>query len=128
MEPSSIGSAVNDFGWLIVIVWFAVDKLWPWLSQAVFPQRAAERQAEVRRVHDFEDRQIAAYEQIARAVSEITVSNAMINERMAQFNVALMEYAKSAMEHHRMTENSINRMMERTALAAKRKSAGRGEG
>ena len=130
MEPAVIGSAVRDYGWLIVLAWFMVDRIWPFLAQSFFQARAAERKAERDAEERRDERQILAYEQIARAVSEITVSNAMIGERMAQFNLALMEYTKLAIEHHRMTETGINRMMERTAYnppQQKRKPTGRGE-
>jgi hypothetical protein len=121
MEPALLGDFVKNYGWAVFMAWVAVDKIWPYLSQSLFPQRAAERKAEREAEIKREERQIAAYEQIAKAMAEITVSNAMGNERLNQMAVMLMEnnraiatFGSSLSDHHRMTSEAIATMKERT--------------
>ncbi len=121
MDPSVIGSAVRDYGWLFVMVWFAMHDIWPFLSQSIFPARVAERQAQLEaekaeRAADVKrkEREILAWEQVATAVRENALMNAKIFAHLDQVLTVLIEHSKASDDHHRETAKGMATMYERT--------------
>jgi len=112
MDPETFGRFVTESGWIVLIVYFMIERVWPWMTNSLFPQRVdAER--------EWMRQQVAAYEQIAKAMGEISVSNAMINERLNQ--VIVMQQ-----RHDTFVVESITNMRERVAheTSDKKKAAG----
>ena len=108
MEVNTFGEFVKTYGWLVLLVYFLIERVWPWMSQEFFPQRFAERLSGAQRIQTLEERQVAANEKIAQAVVDMTVAITSMNEKVSQLMTMHIE-------HDRETSEGIAVMRERTA-------------
>lgn len=108
-DPFPIGEFFRQYGgWAALLVYFLLERLWPWFSGSFFPQKLAMQQA-------YEERNIAAYEQLAKTMNEMVVVLTAMSERMNHFDTALNEHSKASEAHHRTTAEGMATMYERTA-------------
>jgi len=103
---------MRDWGWFGILLYFLIERVWPFLSEKSFPSLVKARADEKKWQHQMEERRVAAMESLSRkveaAMHEMTNVVTQQNERMS------MLIAESA-EHHRYTIDAITDMRESVA-------------
>src|SRR3990170_3584218 len=108
---------MRDWGWLGVLLYFLIERVWPFLSEKSFPSLIKARTDEKKWQHQMEERRVVAMESLSKRVEEAMLEMTRVvtqqNERMS------MLIAESA-EHHRYTIDAVTDMRETVAVMGKK--------
>lgn len=102
MDP--LATWLRDFGWAGVGLYFVLEKVWPFLTAWILPERkaalarrAAEEAKERERLRNLEERQVSAFEKVAEAVQEMKLALVQTNERLTHVEAAFADHNQQMM-------------------------------
>jgi len=126
---------LHDWGWVGVLVLFAMDKVWPWFTNTVFPAKVKREEEERQFQRKLDERRITAMENVATTVekalremsqamqtgnSNVTMALTVQNERMAQLSGEQRDHDKFTQRALGDVRNSLALMQNDDATRAKK--------
>lgn len=121
MQTDTLDVLLRNYGWGIVFAWVLYREVWPWLRDRLVPsymedrKRRERRNDELRNVQekrlaDLEERQCAAFEQVASAVNEMSKNIMLTNERLTLILVNQQQLMNMYDLHDRKMDRAIVKM------------------
>lgn len=78
----TIDDMISKYGWIGVLVLFALRELWPFFRQTVFPHITKREEEEQRWRHELDERQTKTLERLADAISGLLLAVTLQGQKL----------------------------------------------